>query len=305
MQKSLAEIQEEEAREAAAEAERKKKAVAARAPVATPNAYSSAASSGGWERGAPNVAPRAKSMLEEIQEQEEREAAAALQAARAGGGGVPAPQSRWAAKVGAGMGGGIAAGQPAVNAYAHAPAPPRAIVAAAQGGGARGGLADDDDDFWGAATAAAIANRFLPCTASGMWRIVARRVRGTLPLPPSGALRHATDRDNVCEKNSLKDVAPQQTSATQATPSSATDEDNFWDFKDSDSKKNDDKKKKEAPKGASKTLNKSQQDQFSKWCFGELAKLTGSDDTTLGEFATVFAGARGLARPCACTCAVE
>ena len=105
MQKSLAEIQEEEAREAAAEAERKKKAVAARAPVATPNAYSSAASSGGWERGAPNVAPRAKSMLEEIQEQEEREAAAALQAARAGGGGVPAPQSRWAAKVGAGMGG--------------------------------------------------------------------------------------------------------------------------------------------------------------------------------------------------------
>ena len=109
----------------------------------------------------------------------------------------------------------------------------------------------------------------------------------------------------MCEKNSLKDVAPQQTSATQATPSSATDEDNFWDFKDSDSKKNDDKKKKEAPKGASKTLNKSQQDQFSKWCFGELAKLTGSDDTTLGEFATVFAGARGLARPCACTCAVE
>ena len=114
-----------------------------------------------------------------------------------------------------------------------------------------------------------------------------------------------TDRDNVCAKNSLKDVAPQQTSVTQASPPSAADEDNFWDFKDSDSKKNDDKKKKEAPKGASKTLNKSQQDQFSKWCFGELAKLTGSDDTTLGEFATVFAGARGLARPCACTCAVE
>jgi len=94
--KSLAEIQEEEAREAAAAAERSKKNAnnifaQARAPLMGQQGGGAAPPPSGWGAGGPNIpVPKPKkSLLEEIQEQEEREAAAALEAARAAGGGAP------------------------------------------------------------------------------------------------------------------------------------------------------------------------------------------------------------------------
>eukprot|EP00802_Teleaulax_amphioxeia_P022183 Tamp_22605.p1 GENE.Tamp_22605~~Tamp_22605.p1 ORF type:complete len:251 (-),score=74.01 Tamp_22605:325-1032(-) len=71
------------------------------------------------------------------------------------------------------------------------------------------------------------------------------------------------------------------------------DDDDFWgsaqaiaarDFKEEPKKEEKKEEKKKDVKGSSKTLNKAQASQFSKWCQTELEKLTGSDDTTLAEF---------------------
>jgi hypothetical protein len=79
------------------------------------------------------------------------------------------------------------------------------------------------------------------------------------------------------------------------------DDDNFWDFKEEPKKE---EKKKES-KGGSKTLNRSQADQFSKWCFAELEKLTGSDDTTLGEFLMSLHSAAEVLYLFLCVCVVS